>query len=47
MERGESRERQEAMLTALRVVGPGGGTVNVDGHTVTVLDLRSLGLRRS
>ena len=45
IERRESREWREAVLTALRVVGPGGGTVIVDGHEVTVLDTRSLGLR--
>ena len=44
-ERRESREWGAAVLTALRVVGPGGGTVIVDGHEVTVLDTRSLGLR--
>ena len=46
-ERRESREWGEAVLTALRVVGPDGGTVIVDGHEVTVLDTRSLGLRRT
>lgn len=47
IERRESREWREAVLTALRVVGPGGGTVIVDGHEVTVLDTRSLGVRVS
>jgi hypothetical protein len=36
-ERRDARERREAILLALRIAGPGGGTVTINGHRVIVL----------